>query len=289
MKSEDRSLREFQIFAKPVGPACNLNCRYCYYIDKIALYPVKDHYFMQDEILEKYIQQHIGATTDNIINFSWHGGEPLLAGIGFYKKIIELQSKYKPSGKIILNGIQTNGTLINEEWCEFFSETNFIIGVSIDGPEDLHDINRVTREGNATWTKVIAGIKLLLQYGIIPEMLCVVNSENVKHPVRVYEFIKQLGAKYLTFLPLVEKDPRSVSGASRNSVVAEEFGYFLSDIFDNWVDNDIGEIKVQIFEEAARSAFNQPHTLCIFRENCGCVPVVEQNGDFYSCDHYRRL
>ena len=195
--------------------------------------------------------------------------------------------KYKPSGKIILNGIQTNGTLLNEEWCAFFAKENFIIGISIDGPEELHNLNRVTKNqafhmaNGDEWHQTS-----LRKHGITPEILCVVNSENVKHPLEVYSLFKQLGVRYLSFLPLVEKENASETGASKNSVGAMEFGHFLSDIFDQWVENDIGEIKIQIFEEAARVAFNQPHSLCIFKENCGGVPVVEKNGDFYSCDHY---
>jgi len=278
--------REFQIFAKPVGSACNLSCRYCYYPGKKSLYPDKDHFLMTDYILEKYIVQHIKASTETIINFSWHGGEPLLAGIEFYRKVLRLQSFHKPDGKSVLNGIQTNGTLIDEEWCSFLSENNFIIGISIDGPPEFHNIFRTSKDFSPSWHQVISGFQLLKKHGVIPEVLCVVNAENVSHPLIIYNFFKQLGAKYITFLPLVEPEAGTTSGVSRNSVPAEEFGYFLSTIFDEWVEKDIGDIKIQIFEEAARSAFNQEHTLCIFKSNCGGVPVVEHNGDFFSCDHY---
>ncbi len=278
--------REFQIFAKPVGSACNLSCRYCYYPGKKSLYPGKDHFLMTDYILEKYIVQHIKASTETIINFSWHGGEPLLAGIEFYRKVLRLQSFHKPDGKSVLNGIQTNGTLIDEEWCSFLSENNFIIGISIDGPPEFHNIFRTSKDFSPSWHQVISGFQLLKKHGVIPEVLCVVNAENVSHPLIIYNFFKQLGAKYITFLPLVEPEAGTTSGVSRNSVPAEEFGYFLSTIFDEWVEKDIGDIKIQIFEEAARSAFNQEHTLCIFKSNCGGVPVVEHNGDFFSCDHY---
>jgi uncharacterized protein len=241
---------------------------------------------MDDYILEEYIKQHIKASTEKIINFSWHGGEPLLAGIEFYTKVLRIQSAYKPAGKTLVNGIQTNGTLINEDWCTFVSENGFIIGMSIDGPEEFHNNFRRTKDYRATWQQVIRGFKLLKKHGVIPEILCVVNSENVKQPLVIYNFFKQLGADYITFLPLVEPEIDSVTRVSRNSVPPEEFGYFLSEIFDEWVENDIGDIKIQIFEEAARAAFGQEHTLCIFKVNCGGVPVVEHNGDFYSCDHY---
>jgi len=278
--------REFQIFAKPVGPACNLSCRYCYYLGKKSLYPGPDQFIMADDILEKYIIQHIEATTDNIINFSWHGGEPLLAGIDFFRTALKIQRKHQPAGSEIVNGIQTNGTLIDNEWCRFLKDEGFIVGISIDGPGNLHNINRRTREDNNTFLNVLRGYELLQMRGVLPEILCVVNAGNVKYPLVVYNFFKQLGAKYITFLPLVEPQAGSPNGASSNSVPATEFGVFLSAIFDEWVEKDIGKLKIQIFEEAARTAFNQEHTLCIFKVDCGGVPVVEHNGDFYSCDHY---
>ena len=278
--------REFQIFAKPVGSTCNLSCNYCYYQGNKSLYPDADHIPMTEYILEKYIIQHIKASTETIINFSWHGGEPLLAGIEFYRKVLRLQSFHKPVGKLVLNGIQTNGTLIDEEWCRFLSENNFIIGISIDGPPELHNILRTAKDFSPTCQMVINGFQLLKKHGVVPEVLCVISAENVRHPLIIYNFFKQLGAKYITFLPLVEPETGTTSGVSRHSVPAEEFGYFLSEVFDEWVEKDIGEIRIQIFEEAARSAFNQEHTLCIFKANCGGVPVIERNGDFYSCDHY---
>jgi uncharacterized protein len=279
-------LREFQIFVKPVGPACNLNCRYCYYLGKKALYPGERHFLMDDDILEKFIIQHIEASDDTIINFSWHGGEPLLAGIGFYKKVIKFQNRNRPSDSDIVNGIQTNGTLLDDEWCRFFADEGFKIGISIDGTGKLHNKFRRSKDDNETFNDVVRGYKLLQKYGVLPEILCVVNSDNVNHPLTIYNFFKQLGAKYITFLPLVEPQNDSPSGASNISVPSRAFGVFLSKIFDEWVEKDIGNMKIQIFEEAARTAFNQEHTLCIFKENCGGVPVVEHTGDFYSCDHY---
>jgi uncharacterized protein len=241
---------------------------------------------MDNNILEKYLIQHIEASTEPVITFSWHGGEPLLAGIGFYKKVIEYQSSHKPAGKVILNGIQTNGTLINDEWGRFIAENKFIVGISIDGPAELHNLFRVRKNGGETFENMIRGFKLLKKYGVVPEVLCVVNSKNVRYPLILYDFFRQLGAEYITFLPLVERRTKSSSMASENSVPSEEFGYFLSEIFDEWVEKDIGNIKIQIFEEAARTAFGQEHTLCIFRPLCGRVPVIEHNGDLYSCDHF---
>jgi len=282
----EKILREFQVFVKPVGAICNLSCRYCYYLEKKNLYPSANRILMNDDLLEVYIIQHIDASTEQIINFSWHGGEPLLAGIDFYRKVVQLQGKHQPSGSTILNGIQTNGTLLDDKWCRFLADEGFIVGISIDGPEELHNIYRRSRDDNNTFLEVIRGYKLLLKYGVLPEILCVVNADNVKYPLVIYNFFKQLGAKYITFLPLVDPQSDSPSGVSSISVPSKGFGLFLSQIFDEWVQKDIGEIKVQIFEEAARTAFNQEHTLCIFKKNCGGVPVVEHSGDFYSCDHY---
>jgi uncharacterized protein len=279
-------IREFQIFTKPVGSVCNLRCSYCYYLDKKDLYPETRHFLMDDSTLEKYIIQHIEASTEPVISFSWHGGEPLLAGIEFYRKALSLQHIHKPSDKVIVNGIQTNGTLIDEEWSRFFAENAFIVGISIDGPPEFHNISRRTKDGSPSFQSVRNGFDLLLKHSVVPEVLCVVNSENVKQPVVIYNFCKQLGARYITFLPLVKAESGSVTGVSKESVPAEAFGYFLGQVFDLWAENDIGTIKIQIFEEAARVAFNQDHTLCIFKETCGGVPVVEFNGDFYSCDHY---
>ena len=278
--------REFQVFVKPVGADCNLRCHYCYYLKKNSLTPGKPHPLMEDDILEEYVLQHISANTDNLITFSWHGGEPLLAGIDFYRKAVGYQKKYQPSGSKIINGIQTNGTLLNNAWCRFLSEERFIVGISIDGPGELHNCNRRTREDYNTFLNVLRGYELLQMHGVLPEILCVVNAENVCNPLIVYNFFKEIGTKYVSFLPLVERNTDSPAGVTRNSVPSEEFGIFLSTIFDEWVEKDIGKIKIQIFEEAARTAFNQEHTLCIFKVNCGGVPVVEYNGDFYSCDHY---
>lgn len=277
---------EFQIFAKPVGSLCNLRCKYCYYLDKNPIYRSKGTFIMNDEILERYIIQHIEASKGETIFFSWHGGEPLMAGIDFYRKAVALQNKHKPSGRLIINGVQTNGILIDWNWAYFFAENNFMVGISIDGPGDMHNRFRTTPDGSSSLPQVLKGYEILQRCKIKNEILCVVNSCNVEFPLVVYNLFKELGANYVTFLPIVESRPGTKSGVSRASVPSLEFGLFLISIFDEWVERDIGKIKIQIFEEAARTAFNQEHTLCIFRENCGGVPVLERNGDFYSCDHY---
>lgn len=278
--------REFQVFVKPAGAKCNLGCLYCYYLRKADLYGAGNISSMPDDTLEKYISDHIEATTDDQIFFSWHGGEPTLAGIGFYKKAVSLQKKYNKGNRTIVNGMQTNATLLDEEWCRFFAANNFYIGVSIDGPVQFHNINRLSKTGKGTFNETLKGYSLLKKYNIATEILAVVNAHNVNHSLTVYGFLRSLGSPYITFLPLVERVPSGPAGVSDSSVDADSFGNFLISIFDEWVNKDIGIIKIQVIEEATRTAFGQDHTLCIFKERCGGVPVVEHNGDFYSCDHF---
>ena len=277
---------DFQIFVKPAGPVCNLACSYCYYLGKKALYPGTVPMQMNEKVLENYIKQHIEASDGKSIMFSWHGGEPTLAGIDFFRKVVRVQNRHKPAEASILNGIQTNATLLNDDWCRFFADENFIAGVSLDGPEKYHNRFRQYASGALSFKNVMAGLGLLHKHRINTEVLCVVSSFNSGNPLEVYRFFKQLDIRFMTFLPLVAKLPGSTFSATPESVRPEDFGSFLSSVFDEWLADDIGKIKVQIFEEALRTAFCQDHTLCIFKENCGRVPVVEFNGDFYSCDHY---
>jgi uncharacterized protein len=241
---------------------------------------------MSDEMLERYIVQHIEATTDDVVLFSWHGGEPVLAGLDFYRKAIAFQKKHNREKKRIINGIQTNGTLLDDELCRFMRDEKFIAGISLDGPQEYHDRYRTDSRGKGTFKKAMRGYELLRKYGVTTEILCVVNSFNVRHPLALYEFFRGTDARYITFLPLVERDVHSENEVTADTVPAEQFGIFLSEIFDRWSADDIGRIEIQIFEEATRRAFGREHSLCIFRVDCGGVPVVEHNGDFYSCDHY---
>lgn len=279
-------ISEFQVFVKPVGARCNLSCSYCYYLDKRHLNPGSSAGCMNDELLELYIRQHIETSAGNNISFSWHGGEPTLAGLDFYRKAVDIQKRYKPSGSVILNGIQTNATLLTEEWGKFLKEENFYAGVSLDGPESFHNLNRRDRHDNLTYQNVIYGLDIIRKHKIPFEILAVISDANVHAPLEVYHFLKETGAAYITFLPLVEKSAGGNQAVSSLSVRPFDFGKFLSSVFDEWLEKDIGKLKVQIFEEALRTAFNQEHTLCIFKPVCGGVPVVEMNGDFYSCDHY---
>ncbi len=274
----------FQVFVKPVGASCNLACQYCYYLEKDNLYPERAKSVMPDDLLESYIIQHISATSGTDIFFSWHGGEPTLAGLNYFQRIVELQQKHKPQNCRITNGLQTNGSLLDDEWCRFLSKENFVVGISLDGPEDLHDTYRQAPNGKSVFSKVLHAYELLKSHGIACEILCVVHAQNVAHPLRVYSFFKELKADFLTFIPLVEKN--SSGRISERSTPAKAFGDFLCTIFDEWKTLDIGKIKVQIFEETIRTAFELEHSLCIFRKTCGNVPVVEHNGDFYSCDHF---
>jgi uncharacterized protein len=281
-----KASREFQVFAKPAGSICNLDCHYCYYLKKKHLYPKSESFRMPDGILEKYIVQHIDASPEQVIRFSWHGGEPTVLGLDYFRKIVALQHKHQPANRRIINGMQTNGILLDEDWCRFLATEGFIVGLSLDGPQEMHDRYRVTKDQKPTHEQTMRGYKLLQQHQIDCDILCVVHAHNVRHPTQVYRFFKKINAQYVTFLPLVEPQPDVEGGVSRRTVQAEAWGAFLCTIFDEWVSQDIGRVKVQIFEEASRTAFNQDHSLCIFRPTCGDVPVIEHNGDFFSCDHF---
>ena len=280
-----KASREFQVFVKPAGSVCNLECRYCYYLKKEDLYGKGESFRMPDDILEEYIAQHIDASSTPVIRFSWHGGEPTVLGVDYFRKVVALQRTHQPPGKRISNGIQTNGSLLDEEWCRFLAAEGFAVGVSLDGPKELHDRYRVDKRQEPTHERAMRGYKLLRQHGIPCDILCVVHAGNVRYPLEVYRFFKEIGANYVGFLPLVESRPDR-RGVSDRTAPAEAFGDFLCAIFDEWLSKDIGRVKVQIFEEAVATAFGREHALCIFRKTCGDIPVVEHNGDFFSCDHF---
>jgi len=278
--------QRFQVFVKPVGPVCNLACRYCYYVGKTGLCADGARPRMTDGLLEEYITQHIKASRSQEIRFSWHGGEPTLLGLEGFRTVVELQRKHLPPGRRIVNGLQTNGTFLDDDWCRFLSAERFAVGLSLDGPAELHDALRVTRSGNPTHQQVSQAFGRLRAHQIDPDILCVVSVLNVGHPARVYRYFRETGARRITFLPLVERQVDQAAGVSAHSVPAEVYGEFLCTIFDEWKVNDIGRVGVQIFDEAARTAQGSESAVCIFRRTCGDIPVVEHNGDFYSCDHY---
>ena len=277
---------DFQVFVKPVGASCNLACTYCYYLDKSELLAESGLHRMADDLLERYLIQHIQVSADQTVFFSWHGGEPTLAGPDYFRRIVELQKKYLPANRTAVNGIQTNGTLLTDEWCRFLKKENFVVGISLDGPERFHSIYRFRKDGQSSFDKVLQAYQLLKFHEIPCEILCVVHAQNVGYPLEVYRFFKSLNAEFLTFIPLVERLLPESNQVSERTVPAKAFGEFLCAIFDEWKTSDIGTIKIQIVEEALRTAFGLDHSLCIFKPVCGRVPVIEHNGDFYSCDHF---
>jgi len=278
--------RGFQVFVKPAGAACNLACRYCYYLGKGASVPEAKPARLPEDLLEDYIAQHVAASPDEIIRFSWHGGEPTVLGVDYFRKIVEIQRRHRPAGRTIANGMQTNGTLLDDEWGRFLAAEGFSVGLSLDGPRELHDRYRLAPDGTSSFDSATRGYELLQRHGVPTDILCVVSAGNVRRPLDVYGFFREIGASYVTFLPLVVQKPDAPGGVSPDTVPSEAWGEFLCAVFDEWADRDIGRIKIQIVEEAARTAFGQEHSLCIFRPVCGDIPVLERNGDFYSCDHF---
>jgi uncharacterized protein len=279
--------RSFQVFVKPAGAACNLACRYCYYLGRgPAGEPGGEPARMPEDLLESYIAQHIAASPDEIVRFSWHGGEPTVLGVDYFRRIVAIERRLCPPGRTIANGLQTNGTLLDGEWGRFLAEEGFSVGLSLDGPRDLHDRYRLTRGGKSAFDGTMRGYEILRQSGVPTDFLCVVGAHNVRHPEEVYGFFREIGVAYVTFLPLVERRSGTPRGVSPASVPSEAWGDFLCAVFDAWFAGDIGRIKIQIVEEAARTAFDQEHSLCIFRPECGDIPVLERNGDLYSCDHF---
>ena len=274
---------DFQVFIKPAGSRCNLACDYCYYRDKDSPHPGSPSPFMDEATLEAVIVKHLEASPDKVVQFSWHGGEPTILGLEYFRKITEMQRRLIPPGRTVCNGIQTNGTLLDEAWGRFLAEESFYVGISLDGLQEMHDKFRRTRERKSSFEKTMRGLSLLKRFGVNHEILCVVSSANASHPLEVYRYFKALGVPFITFLPLVEP-PDSLH--PERSVIAEMWGDFLCSIFDEWKREDIGSVKIQIFEEAVHPAFGQDHTLCLFKKNCGRVPVIEWSGDVYSCDHY---
>ena len=276
--------REFQVMVKPMGPICNLDCRYCYYLRKTELYPAGESFRMPDDLLEGYIVQHIAASPKELIYFSWHGGEPTALGLDSFRRIVELQRRHQPPGRRIVNGIQTNGTLLDEEWGRFLAAEHFDVGLSLDGPEELHDGYRVSKGGKPTHQQVVQAFRLLQRYRIPCTILCVVHNRNVHHPRAVYRFFKELGVQFLQFLPLVLR--QADGSVTPETVPAEAYGGFLCAIFHEWVRYDAGRIGIQNFDEAARPFLYEDHALCVFQRTCGDVVAMEHNGDVFSCDHF---
>jgi uncharacterized protein len=296
----------FHVITKPIGPICNLDCTYCFYLEKESLYPTGEEWRMRPEVLETYIRAYIEAQDVPEVNFAWQGGEPTLLGIDFFRRAVTLQQRYS-NGKRIHNALQTNGTLLDEQWCCFLRDNNFLVGLSIDGPRELHDLYRVDKKQHPTFDAVLRGIHLLKEHGVEFNTLTVVNRANSYNPLEVYRFLRDQGSGFIQFIPLVERiapttlkvrglelaeppmagamDGQSVAVTSW-SVEARQYGEFLCAIFDEWVRNDVGKTFVQLFDIALGLWLGTPSALCFFRETCGDALALEHNGDLYACDHY---
>ena len=286
------------VMLKPAGAHCNLACKYCYYLEKNNLYQNSHRHLMSDEMLEQFTREYIEAQTMPQVLFTWHGGEPLMRSIDFYKKALELQKKYA-HGKQIDNVIQTNGTLLTDEWCEFFAQNHWLVGISIDGPQEYHDHYRVTPAGKPSWEKVMQGIQLLKKHRVEWNAMAVVNAYNAEHPLEFYHFFRDNGCQYLQFTPIVERlteheDGRTLASLADNreipladaSVTPQQWGNFLCTIFDDWVRHDVGKTFVEIFDCTLANWMGVLPGICAYSKECGHAGVMEHNGDVYSCDHF---
>lgn len=285
------------VLAKPVGASCNLRCKYCYYLEKSHLYRNAPARVMSDELLERFVQEYIQAQTMSQVLFTWHGGEPLMRPLSFYRKAVALQEKYA-FGRQIDNTIQTNGTLLTDEWCEFFKEHNWLVGISIDGPQEFHDEYRRTASDKPSWQKVMRGIRLLRKHGVEWNAMAVVNDFNAGYPLEFYHFFKEMGAKYIQFAPVVERMAAHSDGRHLATLVDQEcpvadfsvspaqWGDFLCAIFDEWVRHDVGQTYVEIFDCTLANWVGERPGICVYAKECGHAGVMEFNGDVYSCDHF---
>lgn len=298
----------FHLLAKPTGATCNLDCKYCFFLSKESLYP-NERTRMSDEVLDLYIQQRLAQHDEPEINIAWQGGEPTIMGLEFFKRSVALVAKYRKPQQKIINTIQTNGLLLDDAWCTFLKEQNFLVGLSIDGPREMHDAYRVDKRGGGSYQLVIQAWEKLKRHGVDVNVLCTVHAANADYPLEVYRFFRDvIGAGFIQFIPIVERVTPDIldaankgwgdrPGADRplylqrgdlvteRSVKAEQFGRFLSAIFDEWVKRDVGKVFVQTFDVALGSWMGQ-HNLCIFSPTCGNAIALEHNGDVYSCDHY---
>jgi len=273
----------FHVMTKPVGPVCNLDCRYCFYLEKRDLYPGNRRWRMSDEVLESYVRQYIEAQDAPEVHFAWQGGEPTLMGLPFFRKVVELQRRHA-GGKTIHNALQTNGTLLDDEWCAFLAENRFLVGLSIDGPRDLHDAHRVGRKGEPTFDRVLAAMRLLSRLGVEFNTLTVVNSLNAERPLDVYRLLVREGSRYLQFIPIVERGPAGEPTAE--TVSGDQWGAFLCAVYDEWVVQHVGRVFVQLFDATLNAFLGLPNPMCVFAPECGRAMALEHNGDLYSCDHF---
>ena len=276
--------------AKPRGAICNLDCDYCFYLRKEELYKGSS-FRMSDETLENYTRQYIAAQRVSEVNFGWQGGEPTLMGVNFFRRAVAYQKKYTRSGMNIDNALQTNGTLLDDEWCKFFAENRFLIGISLDGPREAHDFYRRDKGGAPTFDRVLRGIRLLKKHHVDFNILTCVSAANVEQPLEVYHILRdEIGAKYIQFIPIVERENatgfQEGTALTPRSITGEQYGRFLISIFDEWVRRDVGKVFVQMFDTALGRWLGAPGGLCVFQETCGLALAMEHNGDVYSCDHF---
>ena len=286
------------MMAKPVGSLCNLACSYCYYTEKSHLYPHSKNHIMSDDLLEEFIKQYIEMQTLPQVLFTWHGGEALMRPLSFYKKAVMLQHRYA-NGRRIDNAIQTNGTLLTEDWCRFFKDNGWLVGVSIDGSQEFHDEYRRSKSGSPSFRQVMNGIRLLNRFGVEWNALAVINDYNSDYPLDFYSFFKEIGCHYIQFTPIVERLSPHKNGCrlaapfekspmelTEFSVQPAQWGEFLCTLFDEWVKNDVGKIFIQLFDATLANWMNMTPGICSMAETCGHAGVIEFNGDVYSCDHF---
>ncbi len=274
----------FTVMAKPVGPRCNMACGYCYYLETQSMYGTVPPPSMSLDLLETYIRKYIKASPGPIVSFTWHGGEPTLAGLDFYKKAVELQKRYLPPGWEAWNNLQTNGLLLDDEWCDFLKEARFDVGLSVDGTEEAHDSYRVDLSGRGTYNRVVAACRRLQRHGIQPDILCTVNHTTAKDPTGVYKALRDLSTGWIQFIPIVERD--ALGRVTPFSVTPQGYGDFLCAAFDMWLRNDMGKLEIQQVAEMALVWSGGISSLCWMAPVCGRVLIVEHDGAVYSCDHF---
>jgi uncharacterized protein len=290
VKPQPSTPSAFHVMLKPRGAICNLACAYCYYLSKERLYP-GSRFRMSDALLEEYTRQYIEAQPILEVTFAWQGGEPTLMGMDFFQRAIGFQQRYRWPGMHIHNTLQTNGVTLDDAWCRFFREHNFLVGISLDGPRDLHDAYRVDKGGQPTFDRVMAGLELLKKHGVEFNVLTTVHAANAGHPLEVYRFLRdEASTGFIQFIPIIERDSETGFQPSEKvtarSVTGRQYGDFLIAIFDEWVRQDVGRVFVQIFDAALAAWLGQRPGLCIFEETCGTALAMEHNGDLYSCDHF---
>jgi uncharacterized protein len=274
----------FLVMAKPAGPTCNLNCRYCYYLQKARLFGAGSHLRMTEQVLESYVRSFMESSPGPFVHFVWHGGEPSILGIEFYRMALEMQKRHLPEGWTCINNLQTNGTFLDDAWGAFLAAERFRVGISIDGPARLHDACRADKGGHPTHEQVMRGLRVLQRHGVEADVLCTLNAVTVPHPTEVYRFFLDQGIRWLQFLPVVARD--DTGSVTEWSVTPEAMGTFLCTVFDEWIRHDVGRIAVQIFEDCYRAWMGESASLCTMAETCGRVLAMEHEGSVYSCDHF---